>query len=63
MAEDAVNQAMAAAGLGDRRSGTEDLAIHGPDAEEIRALIDERPELAEQLHPDLPYRAAKVVGR
>lgn len=61
MAEDAVNQAMAAAGLGERRSGTEDLAIHGPDEEEIGAMIDVNPELAEPLHPDLPYRAAEVV--
>ena len=35
--------------------------MYGADAEAIRALVKERPELAERLHPELPYIAAEVV--
>ena len=42
--------------------GAEDpLGVYGTDAEEIKRLATERPELAGQLHGDLPYIAAEVV--
>jgi glycerol-3-phosphate dehydrogenase len=37
------------------------LAVYGSDAVEIRALADAEPELARQLHPELPYIVAEVV--
>ncbi len=37
------------------------LAVYGSDAIEIRALAEAQPELAKQLHPQLPYIAAEVV--
>ena len=37
------------------------LAVYGADAEPLRALTHAHPELARQLHPDLPYLAAEVV--
>ena len=37
------------------------LAVYGSDAEPLKALTRERPELAHQLHPELPYLAAEVV--
>ena len=76
MAEDAINQAIAKAGLPVRICTTEDLKIHGggehsaclgnlaiygTDAENIRELIEENPRLAEKLHEDLPYCAAEIV--
>ncbi len=39
----------------------EELAVYGTDAAGIRALIAERPELGERLHPALPYVAAEIV--
>lgn len=38
-----------------------DLAVYGSDAPRLRALIESSPELAEPLHPDLPYPRAVVV--
>jgi len=35
--------------------------VYGSDATEIDSLIEKQPELAEVLHPRLPYRAAEVV--
>ena len=76
MAEDAVNHAVTLGKLEDRKCVTHDLHIHGyiegteatgdlwvygADAEKIRALASTSPELAEVLHPDLPYIAAEVV--
>jgi len=76
MAEDAVNQAARAGGLEPRESGTSELRLHGYSDEldpsdpqsvygseipSLRALIAERPELGELLHPSLPYKAAEVV--
>jgi glycerol-3-phosphate dehydrogenase len=76
MAEDAVNHAAMLGKLADVPCVTQTLHIHGyaeeidrldplavygADAEQLRALISERPELAKQLHPDLPYIAAQVV--
>jgi glycerol-3-phosphate dehydrogenase len=37
------------------------LAVYGTDVAEIRALAEAEPELAKQLHPQLPYIAAEVV--
>jgi glycerol-3-phosphate dehydrogenase len=37
------------------------LAVYGSDAEHIRALAAAEPELARQLHPQLPYIAAEIV--
>lgn len=61
MAEDAVNQAMGLAGLEERRSRTGEMRIQDADAEKIRAMIAENPELGNKIHPDLPYTAAEVV--
>jgi glycerol-3-phosphate dehydrogenase len=76
MAEDAVNHAITLGRLPDNRCVTQnlrihgytedaagfgDLAVYGSDAEQLRSLARERPELAKTLHPDLPYIAAEVV--
>lgn len=75
MGEDVINHAETVAGLERRASVTLDLRIHGwaerrdddslavygSDREGIRALETERPELAESLHPALPYRASEVI--
>jgi glycerol-3-phosphate dehydrogenase len=75
MAEDAVDQAAEVAGLAPRASVTDTLRLHGwtearqeypwsvygADADALRALAEERPELGEALHADLPYRMAEVV--
>ncbi len=37
------------------------LAVYGADAEPLKTLTQERPELARQLHSYLPYIAAEVV--
>ncbi len=36
------------------------LALHGSDADAIQALADENPELAKQIHPNLPYIYAQI---
>jgi len=76
MGSDTVTQAALVAGLLERPSVTEDLKLHGwtdavdpieprsvygTDAAEIEALEKDRAELAERLHPSLPYRASEVV--
>ncbi|HJZ91469.1 MAG TPA: glycerol-3-phosphate dehydrogenase/oxidase [Gemmataceae bacterium] len=76
MAEQSVNRAAALAGLcrrpcltrelrihGYHESPAElgDLAMYGSDAPAIRSLMDHEPELAERLHPAMPYRGAEVV--
>ncbi|MGZ4839820.1 MAG: glycerol-3-phosphate dehydrogenase/oxidase [Terriglobales bacterium] len=45
----------------DSENGADPLAVYGADADEIQRLATERPELAGQLHGDLPYIAAEVV--
>ncbi len=40
---------------------TEPLSVYGTDAAGIEALECSRPELAERLHPALPYRGSEVV--
>jgi len=76
MAEDTVNHAITLGQLDQRPCVTHDLPIHGflegvepdgdlwvygADAEKIRVLAHQSSELAQQLHPDLPYIAAEVV--
>ncbi len=76
MAEDTVNQATLVAGLDQRESVSKSLRIHGwlknvdmsdplyPYGTEIfaiRKLMEDRPELGEKLHPDLPYLKAEVI--
>jgi glycerol-3-phosphate dehydrogenase len=76
MAEDCVDHAAVLAHLEDRPCVTRELPIHGHDAEAerfgalavygsdaegLRALMAERPELAEPLHGALPVNGAQVV--
>ena len=76
MAEDAVNQAVMLADLPEKPCVTKELKIHGfmedsshlgdlaqygTDALEIQELISSDENLAEKLHPKLPYTAAEVV--
>lgn len=76
MAEDAVNHAMTLGRLEERPCVTHELHIHGylegadelgslwvygSDAEKIRKLARESPELGAQLDAELPYLAAEVV--
>ena len=76
MAEDAVNHAITLGRLADTPCVTETLHIHGyrenvdlledlwvygSDVDQIQSLAGESPELAQRLHPDLPYIAAEVV--
>ena len=76
MAEDCVDHAITLGKLRDEPCPTRNLRIHGylrdsaalgslevygSDAEAIRALAQDSPALAAQLHPDLPYVAAEVV--
>lgn len=76
MAQDAVDHAAVVGGLEARPCTTETLALHGfradqeasgpwhlygGDADALRTLADERPELGDHLHANLPYRFAEVV--
>jgi glycerol-3-phosphate dehydrogenase len=75
MAEDAVNHAATLGRLPDAPCTTAtlhvhgwtdeqdlgDLLVYGADAAGVRALAKEAPELAESLHPALPYIAAEIV--
>lgn len=74
MAEDAVNQAAAVAGLRSAPCATRalrlhgfaaaepgTLAVYGSDAAQIKQLAAGHPELAQQLDPQLPYIAAEVI--
>ena len=76
MAEECVDRAAELAGLPKRAcptrnlrvhgyhpdpAGLGDLAVYGSDAAAIRELMASDSELAEQLHPALPYRAAEVI--
>jgi glycerol-3-phosphate dehydrogenase len=76
MAEDCVNHAAALGNLKERPCVTSDLRVHGyhqhpedlgslavygADAVHIVALAASQPELARQLHPELPYIAAETV--
>jgi glycerol-3-phosphate dehydrogenase len=76
MAEDCVDHAITLGGLEERPCVTAHthihgyyprpeelggLSVYGSDAAAILALAQENPELAELLHPDLPYIGAEVV--
>jgi glycerol-3-phosphate dehydrogenase len=75
MAEDTVNHAATLGHLPDVTCATANLHVHGwsdaedlghlqvygSDAAKIRALATSSPELAQQLHPALPYLAAEVI--
>jgi len=76
MAEDAVDQAQTMAGLEERPCKTVHLQIHGwtkqtidspnlsvygADARAVQELARGEPELAEKLHPELPYIKPEVV--
>ena len=76
MAEDTIDQAVLVAGLQEKPCITEDLRIHGwlknvdmnnhlhvygSDRVGIDQLIEENPELGEQIHPDLPYIKAEII--
>lgn len=75
MAEETVNLAIKEAGLPQKACQTSQLAIHGcnestdnnylniygTDRANIEALIEQRPELAQKLHPNFPYTFAEVV--
>jgi glycerol-3-phosphate dehydrogenase len=37
------------------------LYVYGSDVPKLKALINQDPELAEKLHPDLPYLKVEVV--
>jgi glycerol-3-phosphate dehydrogenase len=76
MAEDCVNHAITLGSLNDTPCVTFDLHVHGylenagalgalavygSDAADIQRLVEQRPELGEKLHADLPYIAAEIV--
>jgi glycerol-3-phosphate dehydrogenase len=76
MGEDTIDQAAMVAGLEPRPSPTRNLRIHGwlkqidpdepgswygSDLAGVRRLLAERPELAEPLHPALPYRKVDAI--
>jgi glycerol-3-phosphate dehydrogenase len=76
MAEDCVNRAAELGQLGKRPCVTRTLRIHGfhadagsfgslavygSDARAIKELMHGEPDLAQPLHPDLPYTGAEVV--
>jgi glycerol-3-phosphate dehydrogenase len=75
MAEDTVNHAATLGHLEDKPCTTANLHVHGwsdnadlgdlqvygADADAILALAASSPELAEKLHPELPYLAAEIV--
>ncbi len=75
MAEETVDLAMKHANLGNIRSQTDHLAIHGninltdnsylntygSDRKYIEALIQENPKLGSKLHTDFPHTAAEII--
>ncbi len=76
MAEDVIDQAETVGDLNHKCCQTEDMQIHGwtqseapsrnlapygSDALQIQELIKDQPELAEPVHPELPYQQVEVV--
>jgi glycerol-3-phosphate dehydrogenase len=77
MAEDVIDRAVASCGLARRSSQTAELRLHGwslqppatnewegiygADLPELRKLTRQSPELAEPIHPNLPFRKSEVV--
>ena len=76
MAEDTIDKAILIAGLEESKCVTKNMSIHGyvkhvdyndhmyiygSDRIKLLKLINENPELGEQLHPNLPYVKAEVL--
>jgi glycerol-3-phosphate dehydrogenase len=76
MAEDTVDKAMMIAGLNHRKCVTENMPVHGyvktvdyedhlyiygSDRIKLMELINEKPELGEQLHKNLPFLKVEVL--
>ncbi|MDI6827373.1 MAG: glycerol-3-phosphate dehydrogenase/oxidase [Armatimonadota bacterium] len=76
MAQDVVDQAILLGNLEAKECVTADLPIHGfhmnaerfgnlsiygSDAPALQSLINEKPEYAERIHPDMPYLVGEVV--
>jgi glycerol-3-phosphate dehydrogenase len=76
MSEDCVDRVIEAAGLTDNGNSTAQLAVHGSlpsehgrshltvygsDADAIGSIIRQSPDLARQLHVELPIQAAEVI--
>lgn len=62
MGEDVIDRAQEVAGLAKRPSVTAGLAIHGAgERQDVAALVRERPDLAERIHPQLEHTRADVV--
>lgn len=76
MAEDTINQAAIIAGLDERPCPTKNLRIHGwiknvntinsypsygSDSFAIQKLIEDKPELKQPIHPNLPYTYAEII--
>lgn len=76
MGQDTVDMAATIGGLEKRASRTESLHLHGwcedidtrrlfyahgSDAESLESLMHTRRDLAELIHPDLPYRCAEIL--
>ncbi|SMO60968.1 glycerol-3-phosphate dehydrogenase/oxidase [Gracilimonas mengyeensis] len=76
MAEDTMDRAAMVAGLEVEECPTKELRIHGwlknvdrddhlyvygSDRVALKHLLDEQPELAEKIHPDLPYLKGEVI--
>ncbi len=76
MGEDTIDKAAMIAGLEDRKCMTKNMPIHGyvtnvdfndhmhiygSDKIYLQKLLGERPELAEKLHPNLPFTALEIV--
>jgi glycerol-3-phosphate dehydrogenase len=75
MAEETVNRAAALAGLPERKCPTRQLHLHGwteaicggweqvygSELSQLQELMNQRPELRQRLHPQLPYRQAEVI--
>jgi glycerol-3-phosphate dehydrogenase len=62
MAEDAVDAAIVSGGLKSAACVTATLRLHDDTSDELRALITQRPELGEVLHPGFSYTKADVVN-
>lgn len=76
MAEDTIDAAIRTGGLPNLESRTRELPLHaaagclapddplsvyGAEAAAVRQLAQERPELAQKLHPRLPYLKAQII--
>ena len=77
MGQDVIDRTISLAGVARRKSVTAELKLHGwtdetvsaenwqevygADLPQLRALADSRAELAEFLHPQLPFRKAEVI--